>query len=66
MSALIAALYKDHATAARIRTSLVSQGFATDRVQLTSREEPGPAGLTGMSGEQGFSVERREQAAPTC
>jgi len=46
MSALIAALYQDHATAERIRTSLVSQGFATDRVQLTSREEPGPAGLT--------------------
>ena len=46
MSALIAALYKDHATADRIRTSLVSQGFATDRVQLTSREELGPAGVT--------------------
>ena len=45
MSALIAALYKDHATAVRIRTSLVTGGFATDRVQLTSREEPGPAGL---------------------
>jgi hypothetical protein len=46
MSALIAALYKDHATADRVRTSLVSGGFATDRVQLTSRNEPGPAGLT--------------------
>ena len=46
MSALIAALYPDHATADRIRTSLVSEGFATDRVQLTSREELGPAGVT--------------------
>lgn len=46
MSALVAALYKDHATAERVRTTLVSDGFATDRVLLTSREEPGPAGLT--------------------
>jgi hypothetical protein len=46
MSALVAALYKDHATADRVRTALVSEGFATDRVQLTSPEEPGPAGLT--------------------
>jgi hypothetical protein len=46
MSALVAALFKDHATADRVRTSLVSGGFATDRVQLTSRVEPGPAGLT--------------------
>jgi hypothetical protein len=46
MSALIAALYKDHATANRVRTSLVSGGFATDRVQLTSCDELGPAGVT--------------------
>jgi hypothetical protein len=50
MSALVAALYKDHATADRVRTSLVSGGFATDRVQLTSRVEPGPAGLTPSNG----------------
>jgi hypothetical protein len=46
MSALVAALYKDHATADQVRTALVSEGFATDRVQLTSPREPGPAGLT--------------------
>ena len=46
MSALVAALYKDHATADQVRTALVSEGFATDRVQLTSPHEPGPAGLT--------------------
>ena len=46
MSALVAALYKDHATADHVRTALVTEGFATDRVQLTSPREPGPAGLT--------------------
>lgn len=46
MGALVAALYKDHATADQVRTALVSEGFATDRVQLTSPSEPGPAGLT--------------------
>lgn len=46
MSALVAALYKDHATADQVRTALVSDGFATDRVQLTSSRELGPAGLT--------------------
>jgi hypothetical protein len=45
MSALVAALYKDHATADQVRTALVSEGFATDRVHLTSPREPGPAGL---------------------
>src|SRR3954471_13538900 len=45
MSALVAALYKDHPTADRVRTSLIQDGFATDRVQLTSPDEPGPAGL---------------------
>jgi len=46
MSALVAALYRNHAQAEDIRTQLVTLGFATDRVQLTSREELGPAGLT--------------------
>ncbi len=32
MSALVAALYKDHATADQVRTALVSEGSATDRV----------------------------------
>lgn len=46
MSALVAALYKDHATADQVRTALVQEGFATDRVQLTSPSEPGPAALS--------------------
>jgi len=45
MSALVAALFKDHATADQVRTALVSDGFPTDRVQLTSPTEPGPAAL---------------------
>lgn len=49
MGALVAALYKDHATADQVRTALIQDGFATDRVQLTSPDEPGPAGLTPSS-----------------
>lgn len=45
MSAVVAALFKDHATADRVRTALVSGGFPTDRVQLTSEAEPGQAAL---------------------
>ena len=45
MSAVIAALYPDHATAQRVRTRLVQDGFPTDRVSLTSRQEPGQAQL---------------------
>jgi hypothetical protein len=50
MSATVAALFKDHATAENVRTALVSEGFATDRVLLTSAEEPGPAALSPSSG----------------
>ena len=50
MSALVAALYKDHATAEQVRTALVTEGFATDRVQLTSPDEPGPVALSPSSG----------------
>jgi hypothetical protein len=46
MGVLVAALYQDHATADQVRTALIAEGFATDRVQLTSPREPGPAGLT--------------------
>ena len=45
MSALVAALFKDHAVADRVRTALVSGGFPTDRVQLTSEVEPGQVSL---------------------
>src|SRR5450755_728289 len=47
MSALIAALYSDHATANRVRVRLSTgdTAFPTDRVHLTSAGEPGHAGL---------------------
>jgi hypothetical protein len=44
MSAVLAAVFTDHATAEAVRTRLVSDGFPTDRVELTSRREPGQAG----------------------
>lgn len=44
MSAVLAAVFTDHATAEAVRTRLVSDGFPTDRVELTSQTEPGQAG----------------------
>jgi hypothetical protein len=46
-SALIAALFSDHAAADRVRVRLSSGevAFPTDRVHLTSTVEPGHAGL---------------------
>jgi hypothetical protein len=44
MSAVLAAVFTDHATAEAVRTRLVSDGFPTDRVELTSQSEPGQAG----------------------
>jgi hypothetical protein len=46
-SALIAALFQDHAAAERVRVRLSSgdAAFPTDRVHLTSSIEPGHAGL---------------------
>jgi hypothetical protein len=44
MSAVIAALFTDYETAQRVRTRLVQDdGFPTDRVSLTSPQEPGQA-----------------------
>ncbi len=51
MSALVVALYDNHAAADRVRTRLVSEGFPTDRVQLTSMSEPGQAAVVGPSDE---------------
>jgi hypothetical protein len=45
MSAVLLAVFKDHATAERVRTGLVKQGFPTDRVELTSCQELGQAKL---------------------
>lgn len=51
MSALVVALYDNHAAADRVRTRLVSEGFPTDRVQLTSKSEPGQAAVVGPADE---------------
>jgi hypothetical protein len=45
MSAVLLAVFSDSAIADRVRTRLVSDGFPTDRVELTSSSEPGRAGL---------------------
>jgi hypothetical protein len=49
MSALVVALYDNHAAAERVRTRLVQEGFPTDRVQLTSNAEPGQAAVVGAA-----------------
>lgn len=51
MSALVVALYDNHAAAERVRTQLVREGFPTDRVQLTSGTEPGQAAVIGHASE---------------
>lgn len=45
MSAVLVAAFSDHATADRVRTRLVQDGFPTDRVQLTSCQELGQVKL---------------------
>lgn len=45
MSAVLVAVYSDHSAAGLVRTQLVKDGFPTDRVELTSSEELGQAGL---------------------
>jgi hypothetical protein len=44
MAAVLVALYDNYETADRVRTELVGDGFPTDRVELTSKREPGQAG----------------------
>lgn len=46
MTAVVAALFSDHGAAERVRTRLVQDGFPTDRVELTSCQELGQAGVT--------------------
>ncbi len=43
MTPVIVAIYDDYGIADRVRTQLVADGFATDRVELTSRLETGQA-----------------------
>lgn len=45
MSAVILAVFNDYAAADRVRTRLVTDGFPTDRVELTASAEQGRAGL---------------------
>jgi len=45
MSAVLVAAFIDHATAERLRTRLVQDGFPTDRVELTSGQELGQVKL---------------------
>ena len=39
MTPVIVALYDDYGTADRVRTQLVADGFPTDRVEVTSRQD---------------------------
>jgi len=45
MSAVLLAVFGQYGDAERVRTKLVSDGFPTDRVELTCSAEPGRAGL---------------------
>jgi hypothetical protein len=45
MSAVMLAVFNEYDTANRARTRLVSDGFPTDRVELTAARDPGRAGL---------------------
>jgi len=45
MSAVMLAVFNEYSAADRVRTRLVSDGFPTDRVELTASQEPGRAAL---------------------
>src|SRR4030081_121240 len=50
MSAVLVAVFNDHATAEGVRTRLVKDGFPTDRVELTSCQDLGQAKLVPREG----------------
>ncbi len=50
MSAVLAAVYGSHQEAERVRVHLVEDGFPTDRVELTSRQELGQVKLAPAAG----------------
>jgi hypothetical protein len=50
MSAILVAVFNDHATAEGVRTRLIQDGFPTDRVELTSCQELGQAKLVPREG----------------
>jgi hypothetical protein len=45
MSAVLLAVFSDYETAERVRTTLVRDGFPTDRVELTAHGDLGRAAL---------------------
>src|SRR5262249_12526932 len=47
---VVAAVFADHPAAQSVRTALVKDGFPTDRVELTSREELGQVRIEPASG----------------
>ena len=53
MSAVLLAVFGRSGDAERVRTKLVSDGFPTDRVELTSSAEPGRAGVQPGSSQRG-------------
>ncbi len=53
MSAVLLAVFGQYGDAERVRTKLVSDGFPTDRVELTSTAEPGRAGLQPAGSRRG-------------
>jgi hypothetical protein len=44
MASVLVAIYENFSSAENVRTELVGDGFPTDRVELTSKQEPGQAG----------------------
>ncbi len=50
MSAVLVAMFNDHATAEGVRIRLVKDGFPTDRVELTSCQELGQVKLVPREG----------------
>ncbi|HEX4388046.1 MAG TPA: hypothetical protein VH109_05415 [Steroidobacteraceae bacterium] len=54
MSAVLLAVFSDLRDADRVRTRLVSDGFPTDRVELTAQGERGRAGVQPGSPHQQF------------
>jgi len=50
MSAVLVAVFNDHAAAEGVRTRLVKDGFPTDRVELTSSQELGQVKLVPRQG----------------